>query len=57
MYVYMHVDPDSNQMAVDSFHIQQPYLDRLWVYSCPLTHGRQVTALTWNPQNQVPPII
>jgi hypothetical protein len=38
--------------TVDNLTITRGHLDRLWVYSCPLTQRRSVTAIAWNPANQ-----
>jgi WD40 repeat protein len=37
--------------AVESLTISRGHLGRLWVYSCPLTRGRPVTAICWNISN------
>ena len=43
--------PEHVPSTVDSLTITRGHLDRLWVYGCPLTCGRPVTALCWNTTN------
>ncbi|XP_013413827.1 WD repeat-containing protein 78-like [Lingula anatina] len=40
--------PLPNQVAVSD---AGPSLERLWVYSCPLTKGKNVSCMSWNKKN------
>jgi WD40 repeat protein len=46
------LDPDSDSVPVEQFTVSSPHLNKLWGFKCPLSQGRPVTCITWNPANK-----
>ena len=47
------LDPDGTRSTSESFIVSAPHLTKLWGFKCPLTQGRPVTCIAWNPTNKV----
>lgn len=47
------LDPDGVVNTAESFIVTAPHLTKLWGFKCPMTQGRPVTCIAWNPSNKV----